>query len=350
MTTPLFRVPSDYAIGRMGATHRRVAVVPAGDESLRYVMPIPTGWGRATGMNASPGPNRPELLGVYAPTADLGGARLLVSVTRLRWDVDPIAWVCHGWREAGWQTSVARPLPSRWSPRFEVGAVAERSGAYEVRHTVGFVDNGRLLRVDAVAPWPQWEGVRDTMWLCQAYFSLIKPTFCRTVEAIAPYEDERVAFGLPASWRAAQVLPSRAGASRWVARPFDGAASVVVLRIDAVERPRDAAVPMPQRWDRLRKELYSQGIAMSRKVTRVERTELREAPGVAGCFRSEAVNGDQRFEIRVVHCERPGMSIDFTLIIGSPDRHPLERMRAVRGLELAVMRTRCAQEDMSLAG
>lgn len=350
MTTPLFRVPPGDVLGRIGKTHRKVAVIPAEDESLRYIMPVPSGWGRATEISAAPGPNRPELLGLYAPTADLTGPRLMVSVTRLQWDVDPIAWVRQGWLEAGWDIAVARRLPERWCPRFEVGAVIEQGGKYEVRHTVGQVDNGRLLRVDAAAPWKDWYRVRDVMWPCQAYFTLANHTYLRTVEAQTPHGDAHVAFELPASWRAAQARTPVSGSSRWLARPLVGAASVVALRVDATEHSPHGAVPLTERWDTLRRDLRGEGIAMRQKVTRVDKGELWNTPELAGCYRSQAVSGDLRFEVRLVHCEYPGMSVDFTLVVGAVDRHPVEWMRARRGLELAVMSTQDLRRMAPRAG
>ena len=63
-------------------THRRVGVIPNGDESLRYLLPIPRGWGRASSLGACPAPGQPEILGLFAPQPDLSGPRIIVSATR----------------------------------------------------------------------------------------------------------------------------------------------------------------------------------------------------------------------------------------------------------------------------
>ena len=78
-------------------THRRMGVVPTSDASLAYTMPVPKGWGRVAGLEACATAGRPEIIGIFAPDPDLDGPRIIVSATRLRWDVDPASWVRYGW-------------------------------------------------------------------------------------------------------------------------------------------------------------------------------------------------------------------------------------------------------------
>ena len=151
MTTPPFHHPLPL-LDAVDRTHRKVGVAPGDDPSLRYVIPVPRSWGRVSAIAASPDANRAEILGVFSPSADLRGPRIIVSATRLRYEVHAEQWVHHAWAAAGWSIATARPLEPRFHPRFEIGALRKLDGAVEMRRCTGFVDNGRLFRVDVAAP------------------------------------------------------------------------------------------------------------------------------------------------------------------------------------------------------
>ncbi len=332
-------------IDRVQQTHRRVGIIPGTDASLRYTMPVPRGWGRVSGLGASPGPGRPEIIGLFAPDPDLEGPRLVVSVTRLRWDVDPVLWVRRGWEAAGWEIAVAGPLAPRWHPRFEVGALRRSAGGVEVRRTTGFIDNGRLVRVDAAAPSSAWLKLHDLLWPCGVMMSLERPTYRREVEAKRRYEGPRVAFELPASWAAQPPPAPWQGAARWVATPIEGAEGAALIRIDATPWPGGRIEPLEARQLRVRHELWRQGISLARRVERIPAGSAAGTPGLGGFFRAPAHDHDDTFEVRFAHVDSAGSSIDYTMIAASPDRCALDRMRAARALEIAVATTRTPTDD-----
>lgn len=345
-----------HVLGSITRTHRRVGIVPSGDESLRYVLPVPRGWGRATGLGASAGPGRPEILGVFAPQPDLRGPRIIVSATRLRWDVDPLLWVRHHWERAGWSIAVARPLDARWHPRFEVGALRRQEGQVEVRRAVGLVDNGRLLRVDAVAPSSGWSEHHDLLWPCGVLFSLVKPTYRREVEARQTIgASVVVAFDLPASWRARSVRVPSACGERWVCAPDDEVGRSAALRVDACKEAGRRVETVPVRQQRLRHELWAHGIELPGRFERIHAGLAAGCTGLAGVYRTtgrsvghvrgrttgrtHGVDEHQRFEVRMAHRHVGGTMVDYAMLVASPAEQPIDFMRASRALEIAVSTT-----------
>ena len=329
-----------HVLDALTQTHRRVGVVPSGDDSLRYVLPVPRGWGRVTALAASPSAGRPEILGIFSPQPDLSGPRVIVSATRLRWDVDPLLWTRHHWETAGWKIAVARPLDARWHPRFEVGGMRRLEGGVEVRRGVGLVDNGRLLRVDAVAPSSIWAQLHDTLWPCGVLFSLAKPTYRREVEARRRIgKSSLVAFGLPASWHATRGAPPWAGIERWVAAPSDEIGRSVALRVEASAWNGETLEPIEARQLRVRHELWQQGIKVARRAERVHAGLATGTPGLAGFFAAVARDDEESFEVRLAHRVIEDVIIDYALVVASPKRFPLDFMRASRALEIAVAST-----------
>ena len=327
-------------------THRRVGVVPSGDESLRYVLPVPRGWGRVCALAANPAAGRPEILGIFSPQPDLAGPRLIVSATRLRWDVDPLLWTRYHWEAAGWRIAAARPLEARWHPRFEVGALRRVEGEVEVRRGVGFVDNGRLLRVDAVAPSSVWARVHDTLWPCGVLFSLAKPTYRREVEArMRIGNSSLVAFGLPASW-AATIAPSpTGGVERWVASPTDEIGRSAALRVEASVWDGATLDSIETRQYRVRHELGRQGIRISRRIERIHAGLAAGTPGLAGVFAAVGRDDEESFEVRFAHRVVDGVLVDYTMVVASPKRFPVDFMRAARALEIAVATTEVRPQE-----
>ncbi len=341
MRTAPFR-ESSHILHTLPRTHRRVGVRPAHDESLGYVLPVPRGWGRVEALAAGPQRGRPEILGVFSPEADLAGPRIVVSVTRLPWDVDPRAWVEHHWRKAGWSIAVARPLDARWHPRFEVGALRDTESAVEVRRTTGWVDNGRLIRADVAAPTSNWARLHDLLWPCGVLCSLSKPTYRREVEVQCRVGGPWLGFGLPASWHVRRVAPSLQGGSRWVA---SAEAGVAVVRIDATPWPPGGVEPVEARQHRLRRELRSEGLVPARRVHRVPAEGAAGTPGLAGVFDMHAQDHEEPFSIRMAHLDAGGVSVDYVAAVASPLRHPIDCMRAHRALELAVASTQVRPHD-----
>lgn len=336
---------ASHVVPQLEHTHEHVGIIPSGDASLRYVLPVPRRWGRVWGLAASSGPGRPEIIGAFAPDPDLDGPRIIVSVMRLRWDVDPVLWVRRGWEAAGWEIAMAEPLAPRWHPRFEVGALRHHAGEVEVRRTVGFIDNGRLLRVDTAAPARVWKKIHDLVWPCGVLMSLDRPTFRREVEVTECHVSPPVAFELPASWQVRPARPAWVGAARWIAQPFEGAEGSVALRIDASPWPHVRFEPAQARQERVRRELWNQGIAIARRVEPIPAGSATEAPGLCGFFRTLARDHEEDFEVRFAHRNLASWSIDYTAITASPDRCALDHMRAARALEIAVATTRIEPKE-----
>jgi hypothetical protein len=340
---------ASHAVEHVERTHERVGIVPTGDPSLRYVLPVPRGWGHVWGLAASPGPGRPEILGLFAPDPDLDGPRLVVSVTRLRWDVDPMLWVRRGWEAAGWQIAVAGPLDPRWHPRFEVGALRHAGGEIEARRTVGFIDNGRLVRVDAAAPARSWKALHDELWPCGVLMSLAQPTYRREVERTERHEGPPVSFELPASWTARPTTPAWPGALRWVAHPVEGSEGSVAMRIDASPWLGGRFDALEARHERVRRELWAQGIAMARRVERVPSGSALGSPGLCGVYRTDARDHEDDFEVRLAHRDHEGWSVDLTAVVAAPTRCVLDHMRAVRAMEIALATTCITPKERSHA-
>ncbi|MCX4248123.1 hypothetical protein [Paraliomyxa miuraensis] len=347
MTTlraPPFR-DAPHVLEQVAQTHRRQAIVPTGDPTLAYSLPIPKGWGRVQGLGVQAPVGRPEILGLFAPDPDIEGPRIIVSATRLRWDVDPVEWVRHGWELAGWSIAMAQPLEARWHPRFEVGGLRTIDRRVEVRRATGFVDNGRLLRVDVAGPASTWDRMHDVLWPCGVLMALDRPTFCREVEPRVRRGGPYMAFCLPESWTARPQPPPWVGTTRWVAEPTDAAQGSVGLRIDATRWQYDRPEPVQTRQHRLHHELWIKGIALARQPKRIPPGSAMGTSGLVGIYLATARDSQQTFELRFAHRDVDGWSFDYTAVIASPERYPLDRMRATRALEIAVATTEIQPEE-----
>jgi hypothetical protein len=344
LRAPPFR-DAPLTLERLRETHRRLEVVPTSDPSLAYSLPVPKGWGHVSELGGCASAGRPEILGIFAPDPDLDGPRIIVSAMRLRWDVDPVEWVRHGWELAGWGIAMARPLEARWHPRFEVGGLRHVEGRTDVRRATGFIDNGRLVRVDVAGPAATWDKQHDILWPCGVLMSLVKPTYRREVEPLIHHGGPRMRFALPESWRALpQSSPLGAG-SRWLATPMEGAQGSVALRIEATSWRRDRPESIEARQHRLHHELWAKGISVSHSPRRVPAGSAAGTPGLAGMYAAHARDRDERFELRFAHCDVDGWSFDYATVIASPERCPIDRMRAIRALEIAVTTTRTPPKD-----
>lgn len=344
LRTPPFR-DAPQSLERLHETHRRHQIVPTSDPSLAYSLPIPKGWGHVTALGACATAGRPEILGIFAPDPDLEGPRIIVSAMRLQWDVDPAEWVRYGWELAGWGIAMARPLDARWYPRFEVGGLRHFDGRTEVRRATGFVDNGRLLRVDVAGPASIWEKLHDVLWPCGVLMSLVKPVYRREVEPIVHHGGPHMTFALPESWRALPQPPPWAGTSRWLATPMEGAQGSVVLRVEATRWRYDHPEPITARQHRLHLELGRSGITLNRRPRRVSPGSAAGAPGLAGVYVADAHDRSEPFELRFAHRDVDGWSLDYTAVIASPKHCPLDRMRAIRALEIAVATTQTRPKE-----
>ena len=336
-----------HVLPHLSQTHRNQGIVPASDPSLAYSLPVPKGWGRVTGLGASAAAGLPEIIGVFAPDPDLEGPRIIVSVTRLRWDVDPASWVRHGWEATGWGIAMAQPLDPRWHPRFEVGGLKRIGDRVEVRRATGFVDNGRLLRVDVAGPRPIWEKLHDLLWPCGVLMSLAKPTFRREVEPLVQHGGPTMRFALPESWRALPQPPPWTGTSRWVASPMEGEEGSAALRIEATRWPGSKPEALERRQRRLAQELWERGIALGGRFERVPAALAAGTPGLAGVFAARARDHEEDFELRVAHRDVEGWSLDYAAVIASPERCPLDRMRTLRALEIAVSTTETRPKELT---
>ncbi|MCX4239738.1 hypothetical protein [Paraliomyxa miuraensis] len=338
LSEPPFRDAS-HVLEHLALTHRRQGILPTSDPTLAYSLPIPHGWGRVQGLGAQPDAGRPEILGIFAPDPDIEGPRIIVSATRLRWDVDPAEWVRHGWELAKWDIAMARSLEARWHPRFEVGGLRAIDGRIETRRATGFVDNGRLFRVDVAGPASTWNKHHDLLWPCGVLMSLDKPTFRREVEPLIHRGGPHMEFHLPESWSAKPEPPPWRGTTRWVALPAEGAQGSVVLRIEATRWQYDQPEPVETRQHRLHRELWDAGISLGRQPKRIAPGSALGTPGLVGVYVATARDREQPFELRFAHRDVEGWSFDYTAVIASPERCPLDRMRAIRALEIAITTT-----------
>lgn len=340
---------ASHVVGDMQRTHVPTTITPSVDPSLRYVLPVPRGWDSVWGRGSSIDAGQPEVIGLFAPNPVRPGPRLTVSVTRLRWDVDPVLWVAHGWQTEGWEVAVAGPLPPRWHPRFEVGALRTKAGEVEVRRTVGFIDDGRLLRVDTGAPARVWTRVHDLVWPCGALMSLARPTHRREVEPSVRHESSPVVFELPSSWWATLATPAWPGAVRWAIQPIDGAARSIVMRLDATPWPPCRFESVEARQERARRDLSSHGITTTGPVVRLPSGSASGSPGLRGIYRAMAHHRERELEVRFAHRDLRSWSIDYMVITEAPPRYAVDCMRAARALEIAVASTRIMPKENTRA-
>ena len=86
-------------------------------------------------------------------------------------------------------------------------------------------------------------------------------------------------------------------------------------------------------------ELEASGISLARQPRRIHPGSAAGTPGLVGVYAATARDRDQPFELRFGHRDVDGWSFDYTAVIASPGRCPLDRMRAIRALEIAVATT-----------
>jgi hypothetical protein len=324
-----------HVLPKLRETHDAIKMRPAHDTKLRYSIPIPKGWGRATAVG-TPDPGVPEPLGVFSPSPDLAGPRVIVSVKRLQWEVDPLEWVRYGWIRNGWKVAVARRLEAPWTGRFEIGGFKETDGIVQVRRATGFLDNGRLLRADVAAPQPLWPRVHDMLWPCGVLLDLREPTGRAQVEAQPRRKGPGISFKLPKSWRAGSGVTD--GSLRWIAALEGDAQQCAALRIDVTSRRR--AQPLDHRQRAIAADLRAGGLLLDARIEAVDPDCGAELPGWRGHHRIMAKGRDgDRFEVRLAHRETDTCTIDYAMLAPEPGRCHLDWMRATRALDVAIAST-----------
>lgn len=345
MSTIPFEQPMSV-VRAIRETHNRVGVIPT-DPGLRYVIPVPKGWGRVSELAARAGHGRPEIMGIFSPSTDLSGPRVVVSVERLAWEVDPLEWVRLGWERSGWSIGVARWLKTPQG-RFEVGALRERDGTAEVRRTTGFVDNGRLIRVDVGTPLAQWSQWHDVLWPCGILTQLASPTRVTAIEATRGVRCGPIGVEVPRSWHAETAKPV-ATAFRAVVIATQGTQGSVTLCID-VSAPRRGLPTAEHRVARLRRGLYEQGVAVARHGTPFE-LGLVGSPRVEGAFSFGCSRGDERLELRTAHLGLDETQVDLAVLVASPKQCPIDWLRGCRALQLAAdsLTTKHEEDDLDAA-
>ena len=336
--TPPFRHP-ELPLHNVRDTHRIVRMEPDHDATLRYALPIPKGWGRATRLVVpKPHPHAPEVIGVFSPTSDLSGPRIIVSVKRLRWEVDPLHWVTYGCTVGGWQLATARYLDAPRADRFEVGGMRLIKGRVDVRRRIGFVDNGRLFQVDVAAPADQWADLHDLLWSSAALLQLHKPTGRRAVESHPRYNGQGLSFCLPASWRVSRA--ETATGLRWFGGVEADVQKTATLRIDVARR--DEHTPPPDlRRRAIAKELRARDLLLAAHAERNEHDPAADLDGWGGTYRVDGSYHDTPYELRIAHRDTDRHAIDYISIAPRPGTYHLDWMRTTRALELATLSSQC---------
>lgn len=91
---------ASHVVSMLWHAHVSVSISPCSDPSLRYMLPIPRGWDFLWDPGSTVVAGQPEIIGLFAPSLERHRPRLVVSVTRvsvtrLRWDVDPVQWIAN---------------------------------------------------------------------------------------------------------------------------------------------------------------------------------------------------------------------------------------------------------------
>jgi hypothetical protein len=319
-------------------THVAVRIRPGGDPTLQYELPIPRGWHRATAYRGPARPaGNPDTIGLFCAAPDAQGPRVVVSVTQLRWEVDPIEWVRYGWACAGWRVAVARAVDHPRGPRFEVGALKDVGSRIDVRRTTGFVDNGRLFRVDVVASLLEWSRVHDELWACGALADLCSPTGRTQVETRHRCEGPGLAFAIPTSWGVDAPM-RRGNGVRWQGALESSVQRGARISIVSQPGPDDEATLAPRRAA-IQRRLRAAQIAVSRSMEPVEEDALAELDGWRGMYRCTATFEDARYELRIAQRHLGGLDLDYVMLAPAPLTHHLDWMRATQAHRITILDT-----------
>lgn len=345
--TPRFDHPFELA-RELARSHIRIGVEPDHNPGLKYTIVVPRGWGRANGLAGALPKSRAEILGVFSPGPDLAGPRVVVTCTPLRWEVDPLGWTQYGLERAGWRIVVGRWLKTPRG-RFEIGALrAGQDGGIEVRRCTGWVDNGRLLRVDVIVPNEQWQALHDTVWPCGPLMQLANATRRSAIEKHNTYEGPTWKLALPDSWGVRSIETGRPGQHCWIAIPRDAVQSAVALRADVWERQ----APTPaDRIASLRHNLHGEGTAMARRGQPLDLYDADELEGLVAAVRFEATHRERGpVEVWVCQLHQHPVSVDLTMVVHAPKEHAIDRFRAARALDVAAHTVRMQQEGRNHVG
>lgn len=337
--TPLFR-DAPHTLATLPQTHAVYRLRPPHDPSLTYRIPVPAAWGRCRTLPAiDPELGRPELLGLFASPDDPQRERLTVSVTRLPYEVDPLAWVTARAAVGGWRIATARRLDDRG--RFEVGALREDQGRVLVRRTVGVLDEARLLRVDATAGSGAWPKVADELWPCGMLFDLEAPTRRAQIEARRTFGGPLVKFSLPGSWDAKPTAPAERGGVTWLAWTEQDVQLAAVVRVDAARVGEAGVETIGDRQRRVVHGLKRRGVHLVREPVRVADDGDRGAglDGWLGQWVAPGRAGSDALEIRFAHRDAGGISVDYLMVAPAPGTRHLDWMRCVRAFEIAISTT-----------
>lgn len=329
---PRFEHPFQIAHS-LPSTHTRLCVEPSHNPGLRYAIAIPKGWGQADGLVGPLPQSQAEILGVFSASADLSGPRVMVTCTPLRWEVDPLAWVRHGLERAGWQT-VTEGWLNTPSGRFEIGSVRSAESGTEVRRCTGWVDNGRLLRVDVVTPVAQWDALHDQVWACGPLMKLAKATRLSAVERHTTYQGPAWQLALPDSWSVRGIDMQTGNRHCWIAQPRDAVQGAVALRVDVWSGGAPAA---GNRISTLRRNLVAEGTSMARMGSPLVLYDPQEVDGIVSAKRFAATRGEHRgAEVWLCQLDRSPLVADLTMVVHDPDAHAIDRLRGARALDIAL--------------
>lgn len=334
MSAPFREAP--HTLDALERTHAMLAV-DCGEPASAYALAVPRTFGRArtiTGTRRSIG--RPDPIGIFVAGPSDHAPRVLVSVTRLPFEVDPLAWLCARLGAGGWTVAHTRRLPPPWAPRVELGALRDDAGIVEVRRTTAWLDDGRLFRVDVAASAPAWPRVHDLLWPCGRTFSPDRVTGRAGVEARTRVQGPGVAFEHPASLAAARMPEASREAPAWWLTGSDDDDDAFGMGVWAHRFGPEGPAAIEARRSKLRRWLQARGLALARRVEPLPDRETGATPGWTRCDRLAATRGGEPLEVRFAHRDFPDarIGVDALAIAKPAAALPLAHLRATRALAI----------------
>ena len=327
----LFRYP-DSNPEALALSHEVRCIETSFDPGATFAVPIPSSMVVARPAQHVPEtPGRPMPLAVFGEPPALEGAQLRISSQTLRWEVDPLEWLRWQWAHQGWRVALARRHPGPKGPRYELGAMRQKSGRAEVRRTMAIRSGARLMRCDAVAPLESWPQHHDALWHSIDGFRLGR---CerKTVESLVAHEGPMLGFAVPGSWDARGRGDARRMA--WRAQLADDAqrGAAIKLHVQGAAEAADA----PLRRDALWREMKNDGVQLG-AVFEAERPEFsRLVPGWIGQWQAALGTESRDGVVVLVQREHEGVVVDYLMLAPAAGTEHVDWMRATRALDVAI--------------
>lgn len=311
---PFTEITEDLHPASTSLGHARWTLGVQGDRSARCSIPYPVGWRWIA-------PTTSEVLGTFVPP-DLVGPEVSVRMTRLAWEVDPLAFLMHHCHARGLVTTLARPELGYEQSRFELGGTREMDGGRW--RSTAILHVGRLLIVETSASAELWNMMRPIFRPCRREFEVLPSPESFAVEPQRSHRTEYIRFCLPSSWMPSVHRRER-GYERFVFSAPECSGAIIV-------DSGTVGPPLQLRQASLFEALESLGRGKPGHLT-MQPSGIRTFSGI---LHGTLEGGGDSCSVRIAHRSLGKTYVDYTTVAPTAEARALDAMRTIKAIEIAI--------------